>query len=180
MSINPPVRFVSVKFSPIGRPQTFLLDDLAFVDSPLTAGEKVVVQSGDGSAVGAVVPTPSTIMERRPLPEDSPNRVVLDLSKSSLASRLPAGEGVVTTMRSGKLPHSGIRLVFEVSGPVTVQTSTAAPSGDAGHRLILDIAGPGSANAGVAKTVAVTPAVPVAPVAIRPAHAPSETGRGKC
>jgi N-acetylmuramoyl-L-alanine amidase len=106
---------------------------------------------------------------------DTPNRVVLDLSKSSFSSKLPDGEGVITAMRAGKLPHSGVRLVFEVSGPVTFQTSTAAPSGDAGHRLILDIAGP--ATVGVAKTVAVTPAAPVAPVAIRPAHAPLDSGR---
>jgi N-acetylmuramoyl-L-alanine amidase len=88
---------------------------------------------------------------------------------------LPGVEGVITGMRSGKLPHSGIRLVFEVSGPVTLQTSTAAPSGGAGHRLILDIAGP--ANAGAAKTVSVTPSVQAVPVAIRPAHAPSDSGR---
>ena len=106
---------------------------------------------------------------------DTPHRVVLDLSKSSLLSKLPAGVGVITSMRSGKLPHSGLRLVFEVSGPVTIQTSAATPSGDAGHRVILDIAGP--AAAGVAKTVAVTPAAPATPVAIRPAHAPSDSGR---
>ena len=80
---------------------------------------------------------------------------MVDLSKSSLLSKLPEAEGVITSMRSGKLPHSGLRLVFEVSGPVTIQTSAASPSGDAGHRLILDIAGP--AASGVAKTVAVTP-----------------------
>jgi N-acetylmuramoyl-L-alanine amidase len=70
------------------------------------------------------------------------------------------------------LPHSGLRLVFEVAGPVTVQTSV----GDAGHRLILDIAGkaPGTA---APKVVSVTPVVPAAPVAIRPAHAPSDSGR---
>jgi N-acetylmuramoyl-L-alanine amidase len=106
---------------------------------------------------------------------DSPYRVVVDLPKSSLRPKLPAGGGVITSMRSGKLPHGGLRLVFEVSGPVTLQTSAATPSGDAGHRLILDIAGP--AAAGVAKTVSVVPAVPVAPVAIRPAHAPSDSGR---
>jgi N-acetylmuramoyl-L-alanine amidase len=105
---------------------------------------------------------------------DTPNRVVLDLSKSSLQSKLPEAEGVITSMRSGDLPHSGVRLVFEVSGPVTLQTSVASPSGDAGYRLILDIAGPASA---VAKTVSVTPVVPAAPVAIRPAHAPSDSGR---
>ncbi len=48
-------------------------------------------------------------------------------------------------MRSGKLPHSGLRLVFEVAGPVTIQTSVAAPR-DAGHRLILDIAGKAAAR----------------------------------
>ena len=105
---------------------------------------------------------------------DTPHRVVLDLSKSSLLSKLPESEGVITSMRSGQLPHSGLRLVFEVSGPVTIQTSAATPAGDAGHRLILDIAGPA---ASVAKVVAVTPAVPVAPVAIRPAHAPLDSGR---
>jgi N-acetylmuramoyl-L-alanine amidase len=105
---------------------------------------------------------------------DTPRRVVLDLSKSSLLSKLPEAEGVVTSLRAGDLPHSGVRLVFEVSGPVTIQTSAASPSGDAGHRLILDIAGPA---ASVAKTVSVTPVVPTAPVAIRPAHAPSDSGR---
>jgi N-acetylmuramoyl-L-alanine amidase len=100
---------------------------------------------------------------------------VVDLSKSSLLSKLPEAEGVITSMRSGKLPQSGLRLVFEVSGPVSIQTSSASPSGDAGHRLILDIAG--RANSGVAKTVAVTRSPPSVPVAIRPAHAPSDSGR---
>jgi N-acetylmuramoyl-L-alanine amidase len=103
---------------------------------------------------------------------EGPGRVVLDVPKSALKSRLPAAVGVITAMRSGRLPHSGLRLVFEVSQPVTFTTATALPSGDAGHRLILDIAAPGST-----KVVAATPAVAAAPVAIRPAHAPSESGR---
>jgi N-acetylmuramoyl-L-alanine amidase len=103
---------------------------------------------------------------------DNPQRVVLDLPKSSLTSKLPEAEGVITSMRSGSLPHGGLRLVFEVSGPVTLQTSAAVPSGDAGHRVILDIAGPASA-----KAVAAAPVVPAAPVAIRPAHAPLDSGR---
>jgi cell fate regulator YaaT (PSP1 superfamily) len=88
MSTNAPVRYVSVKFSPIGRPQTFLLNDLAFADTPFTAGEKVVVQSGDGSAVGAVVPTPSTVMDRRHPPEESPNRVVRKATADDVMVRL--------------------------------------------------------------------------------------------
>jgi N-acetylmuramoyl-L-alanine amidase len=103
---------------------------------------------------------------------DDPGRVVLDVSKTSLKSKLPGAFGAITSMRSGTLPHSGLRLVFEVAGPVTIQTSV----GDAGHRLILDIAGKAS-GAAAAKVASVTPVVPAAPVAIRPAHAPSESGR---
>jgi N-acetylmuramoyl-L-alanine amidase len=103
---------------------------------------------------------------------DDPHRIVLDVAKSSLNSALPAVDGTVTAIRSGNLPHNGLRLVFEVKGAVTIQTATVAPTGEAGDRLILDINAPGAA-----RTVAVTAAVPAAPVAIRPAHAPSETGR---
>ena len=73
MSTN---RSVSVKFSPIGRPQTFLLNDLLFADAVPVAGEKVVVQSEAGTAVGAVVATAPAVLERRQPPEHSPNRVV--------------------------------------------------------------------------------------------------------
>ena len=107
---------------------------------------------------------------------DDPGRVVIDVSKTSLKSKLPGAEGVITSMRSGKLPHSGLRLVFEVAGPVTILTSVAAPAGDAGHRLILDIADKATRTA-APKVVSVTPVVPATPVAIRPAHAPSDSGR---
>jgi N-acetylmuramoyl-L-alanine amidase len=93
--------------------------------------------------------------------------VVLDVAKSTLAARLSDVEAPFT-MRSGRLPHGGVRLVFEVKGPVTVDTSTLAASAQGPERLVLDI------NMAGARTVSVTPA---APVAIRPAHAPSETGR---
>jgi cell fate regulator YaaT (PSP1 superfamily) len=85
MSIS---RFVSVRFSPIGRAQTFLLNDLLFADSPLVAGEKVVVQSEAGSAVGTVVATPSVVMERRQLAEHSPNRVVRKATTEDVIVRL--------------------------------------------------------------------------------------------
>jgi N-acetylmuramoyl-L-alanine amidase len=152
-----------------------LLASVAGVSGNLVAAEIRDVRVASTDTGTRVVLDLSAPAKHKAFLLDTPNRVVLDLTKSSLASKLPGAEGVVTSMRSGKLPHSGIRLVFEVSGPVTFQTSTAAPSGDAGHRLILDIAGP--ANAGAAKTVSVTPSAPAAPVAIRPAHAPSDTGR---
>jgi N-acetylmuramoyl-L-alanine amidase len=62
--------------------------------------------------------------------------------------------------------------VFEVKSPVTIQTSRLAATAENAERLVLDIAGPG-----LPRTVSVTPSTPVAPVAIRPAHAPAESGR---
>ena len=59
---DPPARLVSVRFSPIGRPQTFLLNDLLFADASPAAGDKVVVQSDGVSALGAVVPTPEDVI----------------------------------------------------------------------------------------------------------------------
>ncbi len=108
---------------------------------------------------------------------DAPGRVVLDVPRSSLKSalNLSAPEGVVTAARSGTLPNKGVRLVFEVQGRVTFDVSSAGPSGDAGHRLILDIVSPAAVVA--AAKPAVAPAPPAEPVAIRPAHAPGESGR---
>src|SRR4029079_8686352 len=70
------------------------------------------------------------------------------------------------------LPRNGLRLVFEVNGPVSFQVASVKPSSESGHRLVLDLAGPGAP-----KAVAVAPSAPAVPVAIRPAHAPSESGR---
>ncbi|HKY22432.1 MAG TPA: regulatory iron-sulfur-containing complex subunit RicT [Vicinamibacterales bacterium] len=81
-------RFVSVKFSPIGRPQTFLLDDLSFAGAHLGAGDKVIVQSEAGSAIGAIVATPTAVLERRQPPETSPNRVVRKATAEDVAVRL--------------------------------------------------------------------------------------------
>jgi N-acetylmuramoyl-L-alanine amidase len=104
---------------------------------------------------------------------EDPGRVVLDLSRSSLKTKLPTGEAPITELRSGKLPNGGLRLVFEVEGPITIETSTLAASAGAANRLVLDISKPGAAKA----SAPVVAAAPAAPVAIRPAHAPSESGR---
>ena len=105
---------------------------------------------------------------------DNPARVVLDLPHSSMMPKLgmPDPTGAVTTVRTGKLPRTGLRLVFELNAAVTFQVASVKPSREAGHRLVLDLAGPGAP-----KSVSVAPSAPAVPVAIRPAHAPSESGR---
>lgn len=106
---------------------------------------------------------------------DDPSRIVLDLPHSSIPASLamPDAAGAITAVRTGKLPRNGLRLVFDVNAAVKFQVASLPPSADAGHRLVLDLAGPGAAP----KVVAVAPSAPAVPVAIRPAHAPSESGR---
>jgi cell fate regulator YaaT (PSP1 superfamily) len=83
-----PARYVSVKFAPIGRPQTFLLNDLFFAGAPPVPGEKVIVQSETGSAIGTIVPTPRPVVEKRQPPEHSPNRVVRRATPDDVTVRL--------------------------------------------------------------------------------------------
>jgi N-acetylmuramoyl-L-alanine amidase len=104
---------------------------------------------------------------------ENPLRVVLDVQKSSLKSAavLPDAGGAVRGVRSGKLPKGGVRLVFELAAPVRFDTQLLAPSADAGNRLVLDL------SAAKAVTANSPPPPPAEPVAIRPAHAPSDSGR---
>jgi N-acetylmuramoyl-L-alanine amidase len=146
---------------------TMLLALVAGVSSPLIAAEIRQVRVGATETGTRVVLELSGPVKHKVFQLDDPGRVVLDVAKSTLAARLSDVEAPFT-MRSGRLPHGGVRLVFEVKGPVTVDTSTLAASAQGPERLVLDI------NMAGARTVSVTPA---APVAIRPAHAPSETGR---
>jgi cell fate regulator YaaT (PSP1 superfamily) len=83
----PSQRFVSVRFSPLGRPQTFLLNDQFFSDLP-AAGDKVVVQSDSGGGLGTVVPMPAEVSARRQPPQDSSNRVVRKATAEDVMVRL--------------------------------------------------------------------------------------------
>jgi cell fate regulator YaaT (PSP1 superfamily) len=67
--------YVSVKFAPMGRAQTFLLGDPFAAHAPVT-GDRVVVQTDNGPAVGSVVPTIPGAPERRKIPADSPNKLI--------------------------------------------------------------------------------------------------------
>src|SRR3954470_24227630 len=48
---------------------------------------------------------------------DNPARVVLDLPHSSMLPKLgmPDPAGAVAAVRAGRLPHNGLRLVFELN-----------------------------------------------------------------
>lgn len=80
-----PLRFVSVKLSPVGRVQSYAIND-ATVSRP-RPGEQVIVDTEHGPAVGIVAATIPQIAARRPLAADSPHRLVRLASHEDLAVR---------------------------------------------------------------------------------------------
>ena len=85
--MDEPTRYVSVKFTPMGRVQPFLLADFDLGPAP-APGERVVVQTDAGPAVGAVVPTLPGIVERHKVPADSPHKVVRRATAEDIVIKL--------------------------------------------------------------------------------------------
>jgi cell fate regulator YaaT (PSP1 superfamily) len=81
--MSPSPRYVSIKFDPVGRVHSYLLDDPAFATP--RRGEHVVVQTDGGPAVGVVVPTVPELAQRHP-PEA--HKVVRKATEQDLVTRL--------------------------------------------------------------------------------------------
>jgi N-acetylmuramoyl-L-alanine amidase len=103
---------------------------------------------------------------------DKPERIVIDLSATRLASgvRLPRAAGPVLAVRSGTQGKS-LRLVVELSRRLQPEVSVN------GSRLTIDIGAAPSQLAAQTPATPAAPASPPAPVPVRAAHAPEDTGR---
>ncbi len=147
----------------------------ATVSGVLSAAEVRGIRIGTNNSGTRVVLDLSGPVKFKAFQLDDPGRVVVDVSHSKLKSNvaMPAGDGAVAAVRSGKRPD-GLRLVFETRGAVKLSTEVLAPNKDGGHRLVLDLNDPKGAQTAAAPVAA---AAPAAPVAIRPAHAPTDSGR---
>lgn len=79
---------------------------------------------------------------------ENPDRVVIDLARTELASRkaLPAGQGPVTMIRSGPQKNGGLRIVLDLAARQPVKSFTVAPDGSAGHRLVVELPPTGGAG----------------------------------
>ena len=87
MSAPNAVPLVAVKLTSVGRAQTFLLGDLPAESAP-RAGDRVVVQTEGGPAVGTVVRSiPQLEAKRRPS-SDSPQRIVRLATREDVVARL--------------------------------------------------------------------------------------------
>jgi cell fate regulator YaaT (PSP1 superfamily) len=87
VNASAPVRLLAVKLSPVGRAQTFVVDDRAARSTP-SAGDRVVVHAENGPAVGTVVRSVQQMNERRNPGADSPQRVVRVASHDDVIARL--------------------------------------------------------------------------------------------
>jgi len=81
-----PVRLVSVKFAPVGRAHAFLPADADAAPPP--AGDRVVVRTDAGTAIGTVVRSIPQLEERRRPANDSPERVVRLATREDIVTRL--------------------------------------------------------------------------------------------
>jgi len=85
--VETPARLVSVKLTPVGRAQVFLLDDLPAETTP-QPGQQIVVQTDGGPAVGTVVRSIPPVSERKRPPADSPHRAVRLATHEDIVARL--------------------------------------------------------------------------------------------
>src|SRR3990170_3103901 len=87
MDVRPGRPFVSVKFSPTGRRQSFLLLQPVENGSP-KPGDEVVVQGHDGPALGTVVWMAPALASRREPPTESEQKVVRVAAREDIVHRL--------------------------------------------------------------------------------------------
>ena len=102
---------------------------------------------------------------------NNPDRVVLDIEGVTLnvdLNKVDLGDSPVKKLRAGRgLP---LRIVLDVSEPLKPVSFSLAPSGNYGHRLVVDLGRTGEKKAEKTKPLAVkkdlpAPAVPVVPSA---------------
>ncbi len=79
--------FVSVKFTPSGRKQSFLLPDL-LIDEGVRPGDAVVVENAEGQSVGTVTRVPSALAERRRPAEGATSVVLRRASHQDIVQKL--------------------------------------------------------------------------------------------
>src|SRR5438132_7447147 len=95
------VRTITVKLHPVGRAQTFAVDGRPDEVLP-RPGQRVVVQSEAGAAVGTVVPTIPALAAWRRLPADTPQRMV----------RLATHEDIVARQRQQQREKDAYRIAM--------------------------------------------------------------------
>ncbi|CAM2907678.1 N-acetylmuramoyl-L-alanine amidase [Ectopseudomonas mendocina] len=112
----------------------------------------------------------------------APDRIVIDVTGAKLATsldQLSLANTPITGVRSAQRSAEELRVVIDLSAPVSPKSFTLAPNQQYGHRLVVDLFDQGSAPpATQAPSVAdSTPPVPVTPIQPPPKLTPVPNGK---
>lgn len=112
----------------------------------------------------------------------APDRIVIDVSGAKLATsleQLSLANTPITGVRSAQRSADDLRVVIDLSAPVSPKSFTLAPNQQYGHRLVVDLFDQGSAPpATQAPSIAASaPPVPVTPTQPPPKLTPVPNGK---
>ncbi|WP_199796399.1 N-acetylmuramoyl-L-alanine amidase [Ectopseudomonas mendocina] len=111
----------------------------------------------------------------------APDRIVIDVSGAKLSTnleQLSLANTPITGVRSAQRSAEDLRVVIDLSAPVTPKSFTLAPNQQYGHRLVVDLFDQGSAPPAQTPSVAATaPPVPVTPTQPPPKLTPVPNGK---
>lgn len=114
----------------------------------------------------------------------APDRIVIDVSGAKLATnleQLSIANTPITGVRAAARDADNLRVVIDLSAPVTPKSFVLAPNQQYGHRLVVDLFDQGTPGAAAANSPSpaapVTPAVPVTPTQAPPKLTPVPNGK---
>ena len=93
---------------------------------------------------------------------EGPDRVVIDLPNASMHGTLQtpdARRGVISRIRHGRPDAQTLRLVFDLAGPGDTRSFLLKPTGEYGHRLVIDLFPESSAPVREVKRASAPPVV---------------------
>lgn len=107
----------------------------------LQAAELRGVRLSSGPTTTRVVLDLTGPADHRVFELSNPDRIVIDLPKTSAALRvrLPEAKGYVAKVRTGARPNGELRVVLDLERTVKAKSFLLAPSAQFGHRLVLDL-----------------------------------------
>lgn len=103
----------------------------------------------------------------------APERIVIDVSGAKLATnldQLSIANTPITGVRSAARGADGLRVVIDLSAPVTPKSFALAPNQQYGHRLVVDLFDQGATAPAATPGPSVAPSTP--PVPVTPTQAP--------
>ncbi len=112
----------------------------------------------------------------------APNRIVIDVNGAQLATKLEqlsVANTPITSVRSAQRTPTDLRIVIDLSAPVTPKSFSLAPNQQYGDRLVIDLFDQGADSSPDLPSTATAsaPEVPVSPTQAAPKLTPLPSGK---